>query len=172
MKFISINGSTCSGKSSVIKNVFKQRDRLFYLSYDSVKWLFSKYSSDEHYKDVHTVMLPMTQALCEMKYDIITDSGLHKEWREKLLGIPRASGYDIIEINFEADYEVLAQRFDARVASVLATPEKERRISNISKERFKELYDIFQKEKNPSAITFRTDMQSIEEISESIMKLF
>ncbi len=172
MKFIIINGSSCSGKSAVIKNVLKKRDRLFYLSYDSVKWLFSKYSSDEHYKDVHNVMLPMTQALCEMKYDIISDSGLYREWREKLLSVPRAHGYDIIEINLDTDYDVLLKRFEERVAGALKIPEKDRRVSNISKERFKELYDIFQKEKNPSAIIFRTDKQSVEEIAENVIKLF
>ncbi len=170
MKFIILNGGSCSGKSTIAKNILKQRDRLFYLSYDAVKWSFSKYSPDEHFDDVHAVMLSMAQVLCEMKYDIITDSGLWIEWREKLLGVPRSHGYDIIEINLDAEYETLAKRFDERVEKALASPEK--RISNISKDRFKELYDIFQKEKNPSAITFRTDAQSIEEISESIMKLF
>jgi len=170
MKYISINGSSCSGKSTIIKDVLKQRDRLFYLSYDAVKWSFSKYSPAEHSKDVHAVMLSMAKTACEMKYDIISDSGLHKEWREKLLSIPRAHGYDVIEVNLETDYKILEQRFDERVAKALANPE--RRISNLSKDRFKELYDIFQKEKNTSAITFRTDTQNMKEISESILKLF
>jgi predicted kinase len=170
MKFISINGSTCSGKSTVCKNISKQRGRLFYLSYDAVKWSFSKYSPDTHAKDVHALLLSMTQAVCEMKYDIISDSGLHREWREKLLAVPRAHGYDIIEINLEADYNVLSQRFDERVARAIATPEK--MIANLSKDRFKELFDIFQKEKNPAAITFRTDTQTMEEVSESILKFF
>ena len=171
MKFVSLNGSSSSGKSTIIKNILGQRDRLFYLSYDATKWQFSRYSPDEHIEDIHKLMLSMTETLCDMKYDIISDSaGLHRERREKLFDIPRAHGYEIIEINLEADYEVLAQRFDERVTKALASPE--RRISNLSKERFKEIHDIYQKEKNPSAITFRTDKQSIEEISESIMKLF
>ncbi|MFA5998040.1 MAG: AAA family ATPase [Candidatus Paceibacterota bacterium] len=170
MKFISINGSTCSGKSSVIKEVLKQRDHLFYLSYDAVKWSFSHYSPDTHFKDVHTVMLAMAEALCKMQYDVISDSGLFKKWREELLNIPRSHGYDVVEINLECDYELLAQRFDERVAAKLANPEI--RISNLSKNRFKELNDTFQKEKNTSALTFRTDTQSLEEISESVLKLF
>ena len=170
MKFISVNGSSCSGKSTIVKNVLKRREHLFYLSYDSIKWLFAKYSPNEQYQDVHTVMLSMAEALCEMKYDIISDSGLRRDWREKLLNIARTSDYDIVEVNLEADYEVLAQRFDERVANALANPE--RRISNLSKDRFKEIYDIFQKEKNISALTLRTDTQSFEEVSENILKLF
>jgi len=110
---------------------------------------------------VGEVLLSVANKICEMKYDVICDSGLHKSWRDKLINIATLHDYKIIEINLEADYEVLSKRFDERVAKALATPEKDRRISNISKDRFKELYDIFQREKNPSAITFRTDTQSM-----------
>lgn len=171
MNFIILNGSSCSGKSAIVKNILEKRDGLFYLSFDRIKWLFSKYSSVNHGDDVGEVLLSVANKICEMKYDVICDSGLHKSWREKLINIATLNGYKIIEINLEADYEVLARRFDERVAKAMATPEKERKISNISKERFKELFDIFQKEKNTAAITFRTDTQSIEEIAESIIKL-
>ena len=172
MNFIILNGSSCSGKSTIVKNILEKSDRLFYLSFDRIKWLFSKYSSVDHGDDVGEVLLSVANKICEMKYGVICDSGLHKSWRDKLINIVTLHNYKIIEINLEADYEVLAQRFDERVAKALATPEKDRRISNISVERFKELYDIFQKEKNPSAITFRTDTQSDEEIAENIIKLF
>ncbi len=161
MNFIIINGSSCSGKSEIVKDVLRQRDRLFHLSFDRIKWLFSKYSSVNHGDDVGEVLLSVANKICEMKYDVICDSGLHKSWRDKLINIATLHDYKIIEINLEADYEVLSKRFDERVAKALATPEKDRRISNISKDRFKELYDIFQREKNPSAITFRTDTQSM-----------
>ena len=64
----------------------------------------------------------------------------------------------------------LKKRFEERLESAIAAPE--RRISNLSKDRFIELLDIFEKEKNPKAITYRTDKQSTEEISESILKLY
>ena len=77
--------------------------------------------------------------------------------------------YEVVEINLEADWEVVSKRFEERVKSALANPE--RRIANLSTERFRELFDIYQNEKNPSAIIFRTDTQSIEEVSGSILKL-
>ncbi|MBI4088733.1 AAA family ATPase [Candidatus Kaiserbacteria bacterium] len=169
MKFISINGSSCSGKSLVIKNILKQRDHLFHLSYDTIKWSFSKYSSKEQFKDVHAVMLAMAKAVFVMKYDVISESGLYKDWREVLFATARAHGYEVVEIVLGADYEVLERRFDERVARAAADPEA--RIANRSKERFKELFDIFQKEKNASALTFRSDIQSAEEIAEGILKL-
>ena len=170
MKFISINGSTCSGKSAVIKNVMRERDRLFHLAYDSVKWSFSKYSPQEQFNDVHAVMSAMAEAVFTMGYDVISESGLHREWREKLFAAARAHGYEVIEIVLEADYGVLEKRFDERVARAAANPEV--RISNLSKERFKGIYETFQKEKNPVALAFRSDEQSPEEIAESVLKLF
>ena len=167
MKFISLNGSTCSGKSTIVKEVLNQRDRLFALSYDSVKRSFSQYTPDTHFDDVHTVMLSMMRVLSEMKYDIICDSGLRKNWRETLLDAARTNGYEVIEINLECGFDALAQRFDERVAN----PTKGI-IINLSKNRFKELHDTFQNEKNTSALTFQTDVQSIQEISRSILKLF
>ncbi|MFA6589597.1 MAG: hypothetical protein WCS66_04535, partial [Bacteroidales bacterium] len=77
--------------------------------------------------------------------------------------------YKIIEINLEADYSILEKRFEERVASALVNPNS--RISNTSKERFKELVEIFEKEKNIKAISFRTDNQEIGRVVEEVLKL-
>ena len=111
----------------------------------------------------------MAEAVCGMNYNIICDSALHKENREVLLDIPRRHGYEIIEINLEAGYEVLVERFNERVEKANATPNA--KISNTSIDRFKELYDIYQTNKNPNAVVFNTDKQSIEEVVGEIFKL-
>ncbi|MFZ2310136.1 MAG: AAA family ATPase [Patescibacteria group bacterium] len=169
MKLVILNGSTCSGKSTILKNIMKQQDNFFQLSYDSVKWLFSGYQASKHYQDVVNVLLAVTSTVLKMKYNIVTDSVLFNEYRQQLVALAKEVGCDILEINLEADFEVLATRFDERVTSALANPNS--RISNTSKDRFKELFDIFNQEKNPEAITFRTDNQSVEEVTSSIMKL-
>ncbi|MFA6194332.1 MAG: AAA family ATPase [Patescibacteria group bacterium] len=170
MKLIIFNGSSCSGKSTIIKNIMKQKDHFYHLSYDLLRWSFSNYRSETHYEDVRKVVLAVAEAVFKMKYDVVSEI-LYAEQRQKLIDLAVKHSYEILEINLEADFEVLAERFDERVAKALATPVAERRISNLSKERFKELFDIFHREKNSSAVTFRTDRQSIEEISENIMKL-
>ena len=55
------------------------------------------------------------------------------------------------------------------MAEAIANPEK--RVANRTMERFKELFDIYQNEKNPSAFVFRTDTKSIEEVSKAVMEL-
>lgn len=170
MKIIILNGSSCSGKSSIIKILMKERENLFYLHYDSLKWLFSKYKRETHYKDVQRVVLSIAREVFDIGCDVISDSSLTREFREKLIYLAKQNNYEIIEINLEADFDVLLKRFNERVESALKVPEKDRRISNLSVDRFKELYEIYNNEKNSNAITFRTDIEKPEEIAEKINK--
>ncbi len=170
MKLLILNGGSCSGKSSIIKYITKKRERLFHLSYDSLRWSFSDYTADKYYQDVQKIVLAVASAVFKMKYDVVSDSGLYNKSRKELINLATLAGYQILEVNLEANHEVLIKRFDERVASALATPE--RRISNLSKDRFQELLDIFEREKNPQAISIRTDNQSIEDAAESILKLW
>ena len=171
MKLIILNGSSCSGKSTIIKNVMREKDNFFHLHYDSLKWSFSKYSKEKHYKDVQKIVLAVAETVFKMRYDVISDSSLTRIFREKLISLANKNDYKILEINLEADYKVLLKRFNERVASALLVPEKDRRISNLSVDRFKELFNIFNQEKSSSAKTFRTDTQSIENVSEKVIEL-
>ena len=170
MKLLILNGGSCSGKSSVIKYIMKKRENLFHLGYDSLKWSFSNYTPDKYYKDVQKIVLAVASTVFKMNYDVISDSTLYNSSRKELINLGTLVGYQILEVNLEASHEVLIKRFDERVVSALATPE--RIISNLSKDRFQELLDIFEREKNPQAISIRTDSQSIEDVAESIIKLF
>ncbi|MFA6073609.1 MAG: AAA family ATPase [Candidatus Woesearchaeota archaeon] len=169
MKLVLLNGSSCAGKSSTIKALMKERKQLFLLSYDSIKWFFSHYQADKHQEDVQRVFLAVANSVFKMKYDIVCDSNITKIHRSELVNMALSQGYKILEVNLEADYDVLSKRFDARVANALADPNS--KISNISKERFKELYDLFHKEKNPDAHTFKSDKLTPEEIAKEILRL-
>ena len=171
MKLIIFNGSSCSGKSSVIKNIMTEKDNYFHLNHDSIKWLFSKYESNRYYKDVHKVLLAIAVAVFEMKYNVLLDCSFYKSSRQEFIDLGKKYDYEILEINLEADYEVLLKRFNERVERALSVPVKDRRIANTSADRFKELFDIYNSEKNSSAITFKTDTETIEEVTGRVMKL-
>jgi len=171
MKLIILNGSSCSGKSTTLRKIMEQKDHLFWLSQDSIKWLFSKYSYENNHKDLRQVILDLAESVFKIKYDVIFDSPLYKEFRQKLIELAIKYGYEIIEINLELDYNTALERFKERIKNAMLTPEKNRKISNTSIDRFKELTEIYNKEKNSSAITFRTDRLGTEKISEEIMKL-
>ena len=146
----------------------REKNHYFHLSYDSLKWQFSQYASGKYYEEIHMVMVSILDTMCKLKYNIISEA-LKKESREEIIGLAKEYGYEVLEINLEADWKVLSERFDERVAIALANPEK--KIANLSKDRFKELFERYQNEKNPLALTFRTDTQSVENVSSDIMKL-
>ncbi|MEK7176864.1 MAG: AAA family ATPase [Patescibacteria group bacterium] len=169
MKLTIINGSPCSGKSTIIKRVLKEKEHFFYLSYDSLKWQFSNYVSGKYKEDILEMLLVMAERAFDLQYDVVSDVGLTRVWREKLKDIAVAHKYEIVEINLEADFDVCATRFDERVLSALTKPES--RIANTSKEKFKEMYDLYQTNKNPNAITLRTDVASVEEVRSRVLEL-
>ncbi|MFA7050251.1 MAG: AAA family ATPase [Patescibacteria group bacterium] len=169
MFFLSINGPSCSGKSTIIKEIMKIEENAFHLSYDFLKWSFSKYNSKTHYNLVIDLLLNIAKLSFKKKYNIISDSSLYKKDRDKLIDLAKKYNYKIIEINLEADFSILEKRFEERIASALANPGS--RISNTSKERFKELVEIFEKEKNNKAVTLRTDDRKIEEVLKDVLKL-
>src|SRR3990172_11441793 len=123
MKFVLINGASCSGKSTVVKKILEEKERYYKLSYDALKWSFSRYKSDDHFDDVRRLLRAVAETVCEMGYHIVCDSALHKETRDKLFAIAKKNGYEIIEINLEADWKVLVRRFNKRVADAEANPE-------------------------------------------------
>jgi predicted kinase len=169
MKFIQINGPSCVGKSTIVKHIIDEKPRYYKVSYDALKWGFSQYKADEHFDDVRALVRGLAEAVCKIEYNIVCDSGMHLATREQLFEIARRHNYEVIEINLEADYEVLRQRFEARMANAAADPS--RRISNKNPERHRELFDIYQAEKNPNAITFRTDLLSEDEIAKQVLAL-
>ena len=130
------------------------------------------YSREKHYKDVQKIVLAVAQEAFNLGYDVVSDSSLTREFREKLINLAKQKNYEVIEINLEADFDILLKRFNERVESALKVPEKERRISNLSVDRFKEIYNIYNFEKSTNAIVFRTDKESPEEIAEKIDKMF
>lgn len=169
MKFLLLNGPSCSGKSTVVKRVLAEQGHFYKLSYDAQKWLFSKYDRHEHFEDVEKVVLALAREVTDLGYNIICDSGLHKENREKILAIARVHDYEIIEVNLEADYDTLLRRFDERIMEARINPNA--KISNTSKERFKELYDTYIAEKNPKAVTFDTGVLRPDQVYQEIVLL-
>jgi len=168
MKFIILNGPSCSGKSTIVQSVMEKREGLYHLARDKQKWFFSKYDRHIHHVAVRNIVIAIAEAVCSMKYDIICDSPVYPEHRDKLLEIPQRHGYEIIEINLEADYKILLERFKRRVAEAEAGSKK--RISNRSEERFNELVKMYEDNRNLKAKVIRTDEESIEDITDDIIK--
>lgn len=152
MKFLILNGTSCSGKTTILRSIMESKEHLFLLSSDSIKWLFSNYTSPTYKSDVQKVLFAIASQIFVMGYDVVCDSALWANSRQALINLAKKNNYDVLEINLEAEYSVLENRFDKRVATALTASNT--KISNTSKKRFKELFNLFEHEKNLSALTF------------------
>lgn len=163
-KIVLINGSSCSGKSTLIKVIIKENKGLYHLSFDRIKWGFSDYKENrDHYIPIiDTLFLEDACTIFSFGYTIVTDSVLRKHEREKLIHIAEEYWYKVTELNIEAEYSILKQRFFDRVERAKLDPTM--KISNTSLDRWQELYDIYQKEKNPKATIYQSDNLSPEQI--------
>lgn len=171
MKLIILNGPSCSGKSTIIKEIMQDKENLFHLSHDLTKWCFSKYERNKHYEKVQAIVLAIADKVFDLKEDVISDASLTKEFRHKLIKLAKKKNYKIFEINLEADFKILLKRFNKRVESALKVPIKDRRISNTSIDRFKELFEIYNKDKNPKAITFKSYSKNKKQIINQIKEI-
>lgn len=163
MKLVIISGPVCSGKTTIVDILLKNVENYFHLSYDSLKWQFSQYSSGKYQEDILTLRLALLKILCEMGYNVLTES-THASTKQKHVEIAREYGYKVVEINLEADRGVLTKRMQERNESLPPT-------KVVPMTRFDEVFDLYEKDKNPKAITFRTDWQTVEEVSNAILKL-
>ncbi len=169
MKLLFINGASCAGKSTILKEIMKQRPHTFHLSFDAIKWMFSDYNRATHKDDVGKLFFAMEETILNLEYDILCESGVWREHREKILKLAQEHGYETIEINLEADKLVLEERFKERVNIGKIHKLK---MANTSIDRFNELWEIYRNEKNEEAITYRTDLLSLDEIVSDILKKF
>ncbi len=166
MKLIYLNGNSCAGKSTTIVDIMKERE-IYHLSYDKLKWGFAGYTPDKHKALTEELLLAVAEKIFALGYNVVCDAGLFRTLRKRIIDLAKKAQYEVFEINLEADTQILETRFLERVASAQAN--KSTTISNTSLERFRELSEIYQREKNLDAPIFRSDILSIDEIVKEIL---
>jgi predicted kinase len=168
MKLFVLNGCSCAGKTTILEKIMKEKDGYFHLGYDPIKWQFSRYVSGMYTDDIYEIMTATLTVLCQQKHNVVLEA-YYKEPRLRLIALAKQHGYEVIEVNLEAEWDVLVKRFEERMVKVAADPHI--KIANRTKERLKELFDIYENGKNPEAIVVRTDNQTVEEAAKKVLSL-
>lgn len=165
---ILINGASCVGKSSSIKAYMSDHDHLYYLSYDAQKWGFSHYVDHKHeYSGMITdIFFGIAKRVMQDGIDIICDSIIERSTRLPLIDQALYHGYSIIEINLEAPWETIQDRFYQRMHT--SEHHESEPISNTSIERLHGIYTLYEQEKHPHAHIVHTGGKSIQEIAHEI----
>lgn len=107
----------CAGKSTVTTALMK-RHHCFNASYDKIKWLISDFSADieEHRRIAQEITFQTISESMNQGLPVIIDGGHHK-YRERYEKIAKEQSFDYVSVNIEAPYEILRERFAARIAA-------------------------------------------------------
>jgi adenylate kinase family enzyme len=172
-KFIIIlYGPQCSGKSTVAKLILEKVSEVFHASVDKIKWLISDYSAEKYSGKGITdrlVLALMTQAAKE-GFSILVEGNTKMMANTEIYSKMAAdNNLQLVEVNIEAPYDILLDRFNLRVKD---SEIKGNKISVKTEEGMKERFDKYQELKNHNIPTFDSAKMSPEEILLEIEKLY
>lgn len=160
---------SCAWKSTVVKHILEKSSNMFHISIDRIKWLISDYSNQNklYINTLHEMVLSLAKISLDNWMDIIV------EWKspyiyDKLDLYINSLNIDIFEINIEAPFEVIKERFFQRMKEV---EETWWRVWNKSIDKCKEIFDEYLNSKKKNILTLDTSILSEDETTFEINKL-
>jgi predicted kinase len=114
--FILITGHSCTGKSTLRKELQKYLPGTYHIGYDSIKWNLSGYSREKDVETVRNILYGFLWVLFEKKISCISDMFFSdRERYEKVREIAIKNGYIIIPVELRCSEDIRIKRFGERV---------------------------------------------------------
>jgi len=148
----------------------KANDRIVRISYDQVKRWISNYSPERDFIDVYRILTAMSEEIFSMGMNAYFDGAIYKKEREVIIVSAKEYGYKIVELNIDIDYSVARERFQERIDIKKSNPNA--LISNVSPEKHRRIYDLYNNEKNLKAISLDSLKFSPDELYEQVRSNF
>jgi len=171
-KFILIlYGPQCSGKSSVAKLIIEKTAGTFHVYFDKIKWLISDYSAEKYSNTgiVNRLALSLARQAAVEGFSILVEGNAQLIAEiDEYHKIAEANNQRLVQVNIEAPYETLLERFNLRVKDAEI---KKTKISVTTEKGMKERYDKYHELKDTQIPTFDSSVMSQEEILSEIEKL-
>lgn len=164
---ISFLGAPCAGKSTTAKLFSEKLSDIYFVSYDTQKWLLSGFDRHKHYALVKEITFGLFETLCKKGIPIQLEYFRTKEEYEKCVEVSKMYGYTLLCIELTAPREVLIERFRERVAHAKITGAK---ISITTEDQYIENLEAGYYVP-PNTISFDTTKVSAEEIVEKALAL-
>jgi len=169
---IILYGPQCSGKSTVAKLLLEKTPEVFHASPDKIKWFISDYSAEKYSGKgvINRLTLSLVNQAAAEGFSILVEGNI-----KIMLGadeynkIAEDNNMKFIQINIEAPYEVLLNRFNLRVKDA---QEKNTKISVKTEDGMRERYNKYHELKKQEVLTFDSSTKSPEEILSEIESLF
>ncbi len=112
-----ITGHSCSGKSTLIKELQKSLTGSYHIGYDKVKWWIAGYNRDRDIELVKGLLSGFLWVIFEVRIPCITDAHLRTEDEyHSLCDRAESHGYKIFTVRLDCPEDIRLERFRERVA--------------------------------------------------------
>lgn len=165
---VSILGHSCVGKSTTVKELLAHFPGTYHVGYDKQKWQLAGYNRDTDRKIIKQITFGLLETVCKLGLPIQLEYFRTEEDYNAVKEIALKYGYTLYIFELQAPYEVLLERFRARVES--AQKMQSKTISVTTEEAFNENYKQGYFIPNGTPI-FDTTKQNSVEIVEEIRKV-
>ena len=112
---IVISGNSCTGKSTLIKELQKKLIGSYHIGYDRVKWWLGGYDRDRDRKIVKDILSGFIETLLEKGISCITDSTSDESRYTHIEEFADKHTYKILSIHLECPLDIRLERFRDRV---------------------------------------------------------
>ncbi len=165
-----LNGSKCSGKSSIAKNLWKSREKTTLIPLDNINWLYSSYQEDKKYslELASKVGLKMVETYLDEGIDVIIEKAFNLyEYVAPFVSLKNKFDINVSIINIEAPLDVLIERSGSRHHETMKEAPRKSTVESI-----KMSYDHYKKNKFQVDETYDSFEMSIDQIVEDIRKKY
>jgi len=173
-KFLLIlQGPLGAGKSTVAKLLSENAKGVFHISGDKIKWFISDYSAKKYSGNgvVGRLLLSLVSQAAKENLSIIIEGNVAtiKYDAKAYSDVAKENNMNFVQVNIEAPYNVLLDRFKQRVKNAT---EQKTKISLTSVKDMKNRYGAYQKFKNNNLPTFDSSVMSPVDISKKIKSIY
>ncbi|MDA3836486.1 MAG: hypothetical protein PF542_02585 [Nanoarchaeota archaeon] len=167
-KFILIlNGPSCAGKTTVRREFTSKYGRIFAPKGDVIKWMISDYEGSKDRAKVVNMVGGLIEGAIKEGFSVVHDWSITDIQRVELKSLAVKYKLAFIEVNIEADFETISDRFDVRIEEA----RNGAKISMTDPFVMRGFYDEYMKSKDNSLPTFDSRKDSAEQIVKKIISL-
>ena len=165
---IQLIGHSCTGKSTLERELSQKLPGTYKVSYDGLKWKLSGYNRDKHSSLIKKITLGLFEVVCQKSLPILLSAAIStKEEYDSYKKIADKHGYNFISIKLTAPTDVCLARFRERVEDAKRTGTKitvtdeALFLNNISR-------DFYIPE---NASTFNTSTMKFDDIADKVIEI-
>ena len=165
---INISGKSCTGKSSLTRELSSRFDEVYIISYDRIKRQLIGYDRNKHSSLIKEMTFDFFEIVCSKGFQVIIDGSFFgEEAYNKYLDVAQKYGYRFVAVHLETPLDDLLPRFRERIERCRA---KDIKISVMDEGLFikNQSIDYFT---HADARIFNTTKLKSDEIADQVMEL-